>query len=85
MSGEGLLPLSPEETKLLLALRAVPPSRLRDLMTALVGELAEFVGDPSCAEMQADGAPCPGSDTSCDECRKLTAVLEGLRGRLQAG
>ena len=85
MSGEGLLPLSEEEQKLLLALREIPPSRLRDLMTTLIGELADFVADPSCAEVQADGAPCPGPDTSCDECRKLTTVLEGLRGRLQAG
>ena len=85
MSGEGLLPLSGEEQKLLLALREIPPSRLRDLMTTLIGELADFVADPSCAEVQADGAPCPGPDTSCDECRKLTTVLEGLRGRLQAG
>jgi hypothetical protein len=85
VSGAGLLPLSPEEQKLLLALREIPPSRLRDLMTTLVGELADFVADPSCAEVQADGAPCPGPDTSCDECRKLTTILEGLRGRLQAG
>lgn len=85
MSGEGLLPLSPEETKLLLALRGIPPSRLRDLLTTLVDELAEFVAEPSCAEMQADGAPCAASDASCDECRKLTTILEGLRGRLQAG
>ena len=85
MSGEGLLPLSPEEQKLLLALREIPPSRLRDLMTTLIGELAEFVAEPSCAEMQADGAPCPAPDVSCDECRKLTTILEGLRGRLQAG
>ena len=84
MSGEGLLPLSPEEQKLLLALREIPPSRLRDLMTTLIGELAEFVAEPSCAEMQADGAPCPTTDASCDECRKLTTILEGLRGRLQA-
>ncbi len=54
-------------------------------MTTLIGELTEFVAAPSCAEEQADGAPCPGSDTSCDECRKLTSILEGLRGRLQAG
>ena len=46
--------------------------------------LADFVAEPSCAEMQADGAPCPTPDTSCDECRKLTTILEGLRGRLQA-
>ena len=85
MSGDGLLPLSPAEQKLLLALRAIPPSRLRDLMTTLIGELAEFVAEPSCAEMQADGAPCATTDASCDECRKLTTILEGLRGRLQAG
>jgi hypothetical protein len=85
VSGETLLPLGPEEQKLLLALRGIPPSRLRDLMTTLIVELADFVAEPGCAEMQADGAPCPASDTSCDDCRKLTTILEGLRGRLQAG
>ena len=85
MSGDTLLPLSHEEQKLLLALRGIPPSRLRDLMTALIDELTEFVAEPSCAEVQADGAPCPAPDVSCDECRKLTSILEGLRGRLQAG
>ena len=84
MSRETLLPLSAEEEKLLRALREIPPSRLRDLITTLIGELAEFVAEPSCAEMQADGAPCPACDVSCDECRKLTTILEGLRGRLQA-
>ncbi len=83
MSGESLLPLSREEQKLLLALREIPPSRLRDLMTTLVSELADFVAEPRCAEMQADGAPCPTTEVSCDECRKLTTILEGLRGRLQ--
>ena len=85
MSGDALLPLSPEEEKLLLALREIPPSRLRDLMTTLVSELADFVAEPSCAEMQADGAPCPTTDAACDECQKLISILEGLRGRLQAG
>ena len=83
MNGESLLPLTLEEQKLLLALREIPPSRLRDLTMALVSELAEFVSDPACAEMQADGAPCPTTQLSCDECRKLASVLEGLRGRLQ--
>ena len=83
MNGEQLLPLTLEEQKLLLALREIPPSRLRDLMTTLVSELADFVAEPRCAEVQADGAPCPTTDVSCDECRKLTLVLEGLRGRLQ--
>ena len=85
MSGEALGPLTPEEAKLVLALRAIPPSRLRDVLTTLVAELADFVAEPSCAEMQADGAPCPAPDTACDECLKLTSILEGLRSRLQAG
>jgi hypothetical protein len=84
MSGDALLPLSPEEQKLLLALREIPASRLRDLLTTLVSELADFVADPRCSEMQADGAPCPTTEVACDECRKLTSLLEGLRGRLQA-
>jgi hypothetical protein len=83
MNGETLLPLTLEEQKLLLALREIPPSRLRELMTTLVSELADFVSNPACAEMQADGAPCPTTEVSCDECRKLITVLEGLRGRLQ--
>ena len=82
MSGLGLIPLSPDEQKLLLALREIPPSRLRELMTTLVGELCDFVAAPGCAEMQADGAPCPTTDVSCDECRKLTTILDGLRSRL---
>jgi hypothetical protein len=82
VSGEGALVLSPEEQKLVLTLRDIPPSRLRDLMTTLVGELCDFVAAPGCAEMQADGAPCPTSAASCDECRKLTTILEGLRSRL---
>jgi hypothetical protein len=85
VTGDALLPLSPDEQKLLVALREIPPSRLRDLMTTLVSELADFVSEPGCAEMQADGAPCPTTDASCDECGKLTTILEGLRGRLQAG
>ncbi len=83
MTGEQLLPLTLEEQRLLLALREIPPSRLRDLMMTLVSELADFVAEPRCTDMQADGAPCPTTDVSCDECRKLTSVLEGLRGRLQ--
>jgi hypothetical protein len=77
-------PLTAEETRLVLALRGIPPSRLKDLMTTLVSDLLDFVAQPTCAEMQADGAPCPTTAVSCDECRKLTSVLEGLRGRLQA-
>jgi hypothetical protein len=85
MSGASPVVLSAEERKLLMTLRDIPASRLRDLMTTLVGELCDFVAAPGCAEMQADGVPCPTSDAACDECRKLTTILEGLRSRLQAG
>ena len=85
MSGDPIGPLTADETKLVLALRGIPPSRLKDVLTTLVGELADFVAEPSCAESQADGAPCPSTDVACDECRKLTSILEGLRGRLHAG
>jgi hypothetical protein len=80
-----LVGLAPEEAKLLDALRALPESRLRELMWKLVSELADFVAQPSCPELQADGAPCPTADAACDECRKLSSILEGLRQRLHAG
>lgn len=77
--------LRPEERKLVDALRAIPPSPLRERLAQLVSELADFVAAPGCAEMQADGVPCTSAQASCDECRKMTALLEGLRSRLQAG
>jgi hypothetical protein len=82
MSTQALFGLTAEEAKLLGALRAIPESRLRDLAFTLVSELAEFVANPSCPELQADGAPCPTAETACDECRRVSAVLEGLRTRL---
>jgi hypothetical protein len=77
--------LSPEERRLLMALREIPESPLRELFTTLVSELTEFVASPTCAEMQADGAPCTSAEASCDQCQKLEQLLEGLRTRLQAG
>jgi hypothetical protein len=82
---DGIETLTAEERRLVLALREVPKSPLRDLYTTLVSELTDFVASPTCAEMQADGAPCNGTDTSCDQCRKLESLLEGLRRRLHAG
>jgi hypothetical protein len=77
--------LRPEERRLVEALRSIPESPLRDRLMQLVSELADFVAAPGCAEMQADGAPCSSAQASCDECRKLTSLIEGLRTRLQAG
>jgi len=84
VSSEPLLPLSPEEKGLLLAMREIPPSALRERFSALLAELVSFVQHPTCAEMQADGAPCASAHASCDECVKVGRVLEGLRLRLEA-
>jgi hypothetical protein len=77
--------LRPDERKLVEALRAIPESPLRERLSAFLSELADFVAAPSCAEMQADGAPCTSAQAACDECRKMTALLDGLRSRLQEG
>jgi hypothetical protein len=77
-----LAALTEDEQKLILAMRDVPDSPLRRLYTQLVAELTDFVSHPTCSETQADGAPCASSDVSCDQCRKLQWLLEGLRVRL---
>jgi hypothetical protein len=82
---ERLDELRPEERKILLVLRGIPASPLRDRLLALLGELADFVAAPCCAELPADGAPCTSAQAACDQCRKLLELLEGLRGRLPAG
>jgi hypothetical protein len=81
----GLATLNAEERRIVLALREIPPSPLRECFATLVSELIDFVARPSCAEMQADGAPCPSAESSCDECRRLTDILEALRRRLPVG
>ena len=77
--------LSPEERRLVLALHSIPSSPLRDRLLQLLGELLDFAAAPSCPEMQADGVPCSSAEASCDECRKMTSLIDGLRSRLQGG
>ncbi len=78
-------PLRPEERRLIETLREVPPSPLREHLLALLSELLDFVSQPGCTDMQADGAPCGSAQAACDECHKLTQLLDGLRTRLQDG
>ncbi len=77
--------LRPEERRLVETLRGVPPSPLRERLLALLSELLDFVSHPGCTEMQADGAPCSSAQAACDQCHKLTRLLDGLRTRLQDG
>jgi hypothetical protein len=78
------LPLRGEEERLVWALRRVPPSPLRAELLALVEELAEFVEDPGCPEAQADGVPCASAQASCEQCRRVAALVHGMRGTLRA-
>ncbi len=77
--------LSAEEWRLVQALRELPPSALRERLVMLLDELVDFVREPHCPEMQADGVPCATATAACDQCRQLTGLLEALRLGLWKG
>ena len=72
-------PLTPEEWEIVNLLRDVPTGRSRRQLLALLRELVSFVASPSCAEMQADGVPCPNAHSSCDECQRIATCLARMR------
>jgi len=72
-----------EEWRLISALREIPSDPVRERLTHLVERLAEFVGDPHCAEMQADGVPCGNVVAACEDCCEIEALLSGLEDRLR--
>lgn len=76
--------LTPEEWKLVSALRALPESPLKERLDALFGELLKFAADPKCAESQGDGVPCTNTSMDCDSCRKVTDLIDFLRRRVSA-
>jgi hypothetical protein len=71
--------LTAEERRLVLALRNVPPSRLRVELVALLDELFAHAAEPRCPERQADGAPCASAGLACDECERAMACLRLMR------
>ena len=71
--------LSAEERRLVLALRQVPPSRLRVELIAVLHELLAHAAEPRCPERQADGAPCASARLACDECERAMACLRLMR------
>ena len=74
--------VSPEERRIISALRDLPPSPLRDLLGEVMERLVELVREPTCPELQADGAPCTSPAADCAQCRQLKEVLASLRDRL---
>jgi hypothetical protein len=73
--------LSAEEWALVSALRAVPDSPLRTRAITLVETLLQFVAEPRCAEVQADGVPCSTVDAQCDQCLHVADLLDELTRR----
>lgn len=73
--------LSAEEWALVSALRAVPDSPLKTRTITLVETLLQFVGEPKCAEMQADGVPCSTVDAQCDQSLHVADLLDELTRR----
>ncbi len=74
--------LTPEEWKIVLALREIPDSPLREKVSGLFDELVRFVQQPRCMGMQSDGFPCGTPHTSCEECQQMLQVLDDLAARV---
>jgi len=70
------------EWRLVSALRDIPPSPLKEMARELTTELAEYVREPHCQELQADGAPCESAVADCEECLKVKELLLTLRRRM---
>ena len=74
--------LSPEEWKIVMALREIPDSPLRTKVSGLLAELLRFIQQPRCLGMQGDGFPCGTPNTSCEECQQMLKVLDDLAARV---
>jgi hypothetical protein len=77
--------LSSEEWRLIEGLRELPSTALRGRVTEIMGQMLDFVREPSCAEKQADGVPCESTGLACEECQEILAVLRGIECRMGRG
>jgi len=71
--------LSPEEWRLIFALREIPIDAVRADVTRAMQEFVEFAIEPCCSQVQADGVPCATATASCDRCRNLGSILDRIR------
>lgn len=70
------------EWRLISTLRDIPESPLRSLLEQVLQRLTEFVREPRCAEVQADGVPCDRPEADCEQCLKMKEILERLNNQL---
>jgi hypothetical protein len=48
---------------------------MKEMMFALV----DYVREPKCAEIQADGVPCETPEADCEQCTKVKDLLFTLK------
>ncbi len=70
--------LSAEERDLVEALRDVPESPLRFKLVELLRALFAYARQPRCSDVQADGVPCDNPSSQCDQCSRVTRLLDDL-------
>lgn len=75
--------LTDAEWQIIARLREVPEGRMREMLFEFLGQLTDFVREPRCPEVQADGVPCGAVSTDCAECLAVTEMLETLRNSVQ--
>jgi hypothetical protein len=74
--------LSPEEWRIILALREIPHSPLRDKVSKVMDELVFYIQNPRCEGMQADGFPCGDPHKECEECFRMWELLDHIAGKV---
>lgn len=74
--------VTPTEKKMLASLRELPEGPLREELQGFLLALTDFVRDPRCAEVQADGIPCGSPQADCEQCREVLGLVETLRRKL---
>ena len=75
--------LTDSEWHMIARLREVPEGQIRELLFEFLGQLTDFVREPRCPEVQADGVPCGGVSTDCAECLTVKEMLDTLRSSVQ--
>ncbi len=70
--------LTAKEWQLISTLRGIPSSPLRRRVDALLDDLVDFIKEPRCPEMQADGVPCENVHSNCDQCAHAGDMIDSL-------
>ncbi|MBI4911281.1 MAG: hypothetical protein HY823_00950 [Acidobacteria bacterium] len=70
--------LTPEEWRIILAVREIPHSPLRSKVAKVMDDLIFYIRNPRCEGMQADGFPCGDPRNNCEECHRIWELLDRL-------